>query len=159
MILFRSLLIAFSAVLVSGCGTSAAFLAANQPERVAAEDILKPGIPKHNVVARFGAPAASKVYGSAPHLRTADVYNFLQGYSGFSRTVRVFAHSTLSVITIGIWEPAGQAIEGYARGNRVSIEITYDERERLLSYCILEGRDYIDTDGDQNSVTPQCRSA
>jgi hypothetical protein len=109
------------------------------------------------VVARLGAPASSKPYGSDIHLRTADVYNFTQGYNGFSRTVRVFAHSTMSIVTIGLWEPAGQAIEGYARGNHVSIEITYDFRERLVSYCILEGRDYIDTDGNQDSVTPQCR--
>ncbi len=157
---FRRLLIAtLCSALLSGCGTSAAYLAANQPERIAVEDILRPGTPKHNVVARLGAPEATKVYGSPPHVRTADVYNFTQGYSGFSRTARVFTHSTLSIITIGLWEPAGQAIEGYARGNRVSIEITYDERERILSYCVLEGRDYIDTDGDQNGVTPQCRRA
>lgn len=144
---------------LSGCATSAAFLAANQPERIAVEDILRPGVPKSNVVARLGAPEVSKSYGSAIHLRTADVYNFTQGYSGFSRTARVFTHSTLSVITIGLWEPAGQAIEGYARGNRVSIEITYDVRERLVNYCVLEGREHIDTDGDERGVTPECPSA
>jgi phage terminase large subunit-like protein len=33
--------------LLSGCATSAAFLAANQPERISVEDILKPGVPKN----------------------------------------------------------------------------------------------------------------
>lgn len=155
--LLCSLSLSMAVAGLAGCTTSAANMAAKQPERVEL-DVLRKDTPKSLVVARLGSPASSTVLGVAPNNRTVEIYNFVQGYSALGRTTRVFTHSTLSVVTLGLWEVTGQAIEGYARGTRVSLEITYDDRDRLLAYCVLEGRDAIEGDSDLDSEAPMCAS-
>lgn len=114
-------------------------MAATQPE---ARDltILQKGVHRDKVIARLGAPESSTPHGEM----TVDVYKFVQGYSAGARTARVFTHSTLSIATLGLWEVAGTAIEGYARGTEVSVRAIYDTRSHLESYEILDGKDAVD---------------
>ncbi len=129
-------LLTISVVLFTGaCARSAANMAATQPE---AKDlsVLTKGTHRDKVVARLGAPESSTPYDDM----IVDVYKFVQGYSAGARTARVFTHSTLSIATLGLWEVAGTAIEGYARGNTVSVRVVYDSRGQLESYEILDGQ-------------------
>lgn len=128
-----------SAGALGGCARSAANMAATQPE---AKDlsVLTKGTPRDKVIARIGAPETTTPTGNL----TVDVYRFVQGYSAGARTARVFTHSTLSIATLGLWEVAGTAIEGYARGNEVSIRIIYDEHDQLRDYMILDGAESLD---------------
>ena len=140
----------------AACTTSAANMAAKQPERIDLS-ILKKGAPKNVIVARLGAAASTSEYGTKPDHTTTEVYAFIQGYSGATRTARVFGHSVLTTITMGLWEPTGQAIEGYARGTKVGIQVTYDRHDRVLGYCILEGHDAISDELDPGGLSPHCR--
>lgn len=142
---------------LAGCSTSAANMAATQPEWINL-DVLREGTPRALVVARLGAPLSTVREGTPPNFRTTEVYKFIQGFSAIGRTSRVFVHSTLSVATLGLWEATGQALEGYARGTRVSIEVVYDESDRLLVYCVLEGRDADLGDVSKTAVSPTCES-
>lgn len=123
-------------------------MAATQPE---ARDlsVLKKGTPRDKVVARLGAPETTTERGEM----TAEVYKFTQGYSGGARTARVFAHSTMSIATLGLWEVAGTAIEGYARGTQVSVRAIYDKHRLLESYEILDGNEAIDEEILTGSTT------
>ena len=133
------LLIPVAAVSVSGCARSAAQMAATQPEHVDL-GLLSKGTHRDKIIARLGAPQSSEKHGEL----TADVYKFRQGYSGLNRTARVFTHSTLSIATLGLWEVAGTAIEGYARGTLVSIRIVFNQFDQLESYEILDGEAAVD---------------
>ena len=129
-------IVAVTALSGGGCARSAANMAATQPE---AKDlsVLVKGVPRDKIVARLGAPEATTQHGEL----TAEVFKFVQGYSGGARTARVFAHSTLSIATFGLWEVAGTAIEGYARGNTISVRCVYDKHRLLETYEFLEGEE------------------
>ena len=135
----RAIVIMIMALALGGCARSAANMAATQPE---AKDlsILSKGIHRDKVVARLGSPQSSVPHGDM----SVDVYKFVQGYSGGTRTARVFVHSTLSIATLGLWEVAGTAIEGYARGTAVSVRVVYDRHSQIESYEILDGEDAVD---------------
>ncbi|MEO1719660.1 MAG: hypothetical protein AAFR23_05435 [Pseudomonadota bacterium] len=133
------LAILLAAPIASGCARSAAQMAATQPEEVDL-NLLKRGTHRDKVIARLGAPESSEKHGEL----TADVYKFRQGYSGLNRTARVFTHSTLSIATLGLWEVAGTAIEGYARGTMVSIRVVYNTFDQLESYEILDGANAVE---------------
>lgn len=135
---FGLLLAVVAGMALAGCARSAANMAATQPE---AKDlsILSKGTHRDKVIARIGAPELSTPHGDM----TVDVYKFVQGYSAGARTARVFAHSTLSIATLGLWEVAGTAIEGYARGNEVSIRVVYDKQGLLQTATVLDGEDTI----------------
>lgn len=137
----KALVVVLIALSSSGCARSAANMAATQPE---ARDlsILKKGTPRDKIVARLGAPESATEHGEM----SAEVYRFVQGYSGGARTARVFAHSTMSIATLGLWEVAGTAIEGYARGTEVSVRVVYDKHRLLESFEVLDGQDAVDDD-------------
>lgn len=124
-------------------------MAATQPE---ARDLtlIEKGTPRDKIIARLGAPAVTTIFGS----NKVEIYKFVQGFSAGARTARVFAHSTLSIATLGLWEITGTAIEGYARGTQVSLRIAYDDHDRLDWYEVLEGADVLDEKLIKAAVKP-----
>ena len=145
--LMRTVFIVLLALAVSGCARSAAQMAATQPEAVDLS-LLSKGTPRDKIVARLGAPQTTDQLGTFKD----DVYKFRQGYSAMNRTARVFTHSTLSIATLGLWEVAGTAIEGYARGSMVSLRIIFDEFDHLESYEIIDGADALDGEVVENAM-------
>jgi hypothetical protein len=129
-----------TAFALGGCARSAANMAATQPESRDLS-VLKKGTPRDKIVARLGAPEVTTEFGGE---MSAEVFKFVQGYSGGARTARVFAHSTMSIATLGLWEVAGTAIEGYARGNVISVRCVYDKHRLLESYEFLDGEEHVD---------------
>lgn len=140
--LVRVLFLILMSIALAACAKSAAQMAATQPEAVDLQDILKRGTPRDTVIARLGAPQLSSRFG----LKRAEVYKFRQGFSAGNRTARVFVHSTLSIATLGLWEIAGTAIEGYARGSVVSLRVMYDDQDLIENFEILDGKDAVDGD-------------
>lgn len=147
----RAIACACACVALAACQQSAANMAAKQPER---KDLsmVKPGAPRAVLIANLGAPQMYTVQeGTGEYRSRSDIFNFVNGYSGGARTARVLWHSTMGVLTLGLSEPLAQAVEGYARGDNISILVDYDEHDLLKTCRVLQGWDDVGSE-----LEPHC---
>lgn len=108
----------------TGCSV---FLAATQPPRKNLS-LLAPGTSRAALISEFGVPTHSRLV----DLKRIDIFTFTQGYTKESRAGRAIAHGTADVITGGLWELAGTPTEMIFSGDKVSFEVAYDSRDRVL---------------------------
>lgn len=106
------------AVSLVGCSV---YMAANQP-RKRDLSVLQPGTPRAQVIAEFGQPKSTRLV----DLQITDVFEFTQGYSKEARVSRAFAHTTIDLATLGLWELAGTPTEAVFSGKKLSFEVTYN---------------------------------
>ena len=132
-IIARMLVLSLSLLALSGCS---AYMAANQPAKKDL-NVLKIGSPRAAVIAELGAP----VYTSTKNGAHVDIFNFVNGYSGFVRGGRAVLHGVADVATLGLWEVVGTPIEGANKGTKMSVEVTYDASDRIAAIAPLRGQD------------------
>ena len=89
--------------------------------------LLKEGTPREEILASFGEPRSSE---SKEDGRVIDTYELEEGDK--SRPGMAGGHFVMDVLTLGIWEIAGTAIEAN-EGKDVTYEITYDNYGKVSS--------------------------
>ena len=116
------LLVAFG-LLQSGC---AVVTALKQPEKKNLQ-VLNSGTSRENVIAYLGAPISSETDNG----KTNDIYQFVQGYSGGTKTTRATIHVVMDIFTFFIWELVAWPAEVIFNGKKTTIKVTYDENRRV----------------------------
>jgi hypothetical protein len=132
MIAFRLPLIAsLLGLLVSGCS---AYMAANQPGQ---KDLalIEVGQSRSKLIAELGAPLNSDTRNG----QRIDVFKFTQGYHTGVKVGRAVLHGAADVATLGLWEIVGTPTEGYFNGTQISLEVTYDQNDRVARIVPLSG--------------------
>ncbi len=86
------------------------------------------GTPRAVVIGELGQPAASDLRDG----KRIDVFSFVQGYSRRAKTGRAFGHAVMDVATLGIWEIAGMTIESRYSGDKMAIQVIYDENDKVM---------------------------
>lgn len=109
----------------TGCSV---YMAASQPPKKNLA-VLRPGTPRSEVLAELGKPSSSRLV----NLRRRDWFLFTQGYSKEARVGRAFAHGTIDIATLGLWELAGTPAEVILSGKRMSFEVRYDDFDNVIS--------------------------
>ncbi len=132
----KTIFIFISILILSGC---AAQKAMDQPVKKDLS-VLQPKTERKLVIGELGEPVHTEKNEKGCYV---DTYSFIQGYSKGSKSARAAGHTLMTIGTLGIWEIFGTAIEGSATGDRVVVEVTYDERD-LLEHCrVLKGKEVI----------------
>lgn len=120
-----------------GC---AVVMAANQPGKKDLR-VLERGSPRTAVVAELGQPTFTE---DDPEGRYChETYVFEQGYSGVAKGSRAAFHFVADVFTLGLWELVGTPTEMVFDGTEVSLEVLYDEDDRVQSVCVFSGREAV----------------
>lgn len=129
--ILRLCAVAALAILTTGCSV---YMAATQPGK---KDlgVFSAGTPRKVVVAELGAPIDTKQHGP----NTVDIYKFTQGYTGVWKGARAIGHGAADVLTLGLWEVVGTPIEGAASGTAMTVEVTYDQNERVIATNAIQG--------------------
>jgi hypothetical protein len=109
---------------LSGCAVT---MAIEQPEKKDLS-LFAPGTHRKQLIAEFGMPKTSKLVG----FQRIDVFTFIQGYSRAARAGRALAHGAADVATGMLWEVAGTPAEVVMSGEKLSYEVLYDERDRVI---------------------------
>lgn len=117
---------------VSGCSI---YKAATLPEHRNLT-VLSAGTPRLHVIAELGIPASTQNENGYKR----DLFMFRQGPPPAVKNGRVVFHTAADVLTAGLWEIAGTPIEFLAEGKPMSLEVTYDEHDRVRSIVYLENR-------------------
>jgi hypothetical protein len=119
------------AILTTGCSV---YMAATQPGK---KDlgVLSAGTPRQAVMAELGAPIDTREAGPGK----VDIYKFTQGYHGVWKGARAVGHGAADVLTLGLWEVVGTPIEGVANGTEMTIEVTYDQSDRVVATNAIQG--------------------
>jgi len=125
------------AVATFGCSV---FMAASQPGKKDLK-VLEKGTPRDAVVAELGRPTFTEEdpEGRYCHQKFA----FEQGYSGLAKGSRATFHFVADVFTLGLWELVGTPTEMYFDGTEVSLEVLYDDEDRVESVCVFAGREAV----------------
>lgn len=126
MTITRIAALAVAGMLISSCS---AIMAANQPGRVNLE-VLTEGTPRPQVAAELGKPAWS---GKNEQGLNAEVFQFVQGYSGITRVARIWWHVAADTLSFGLWDLIGTTIERKYSGTKMNAVVTYDERQTVKS--------------------------
>jgi hypothetical protein len=124
-----------SGTISGGC---AVYMAAHQPD---AKDltVLSAGQPRARLIAELGPPVSTQV---DKGVRT-DIFSFTQGYSGGAKAGRAVLHGAADIATFGLWEAVGTPTEGYFNGSQLSVQVAYDEHDRVTSVVPLKGSEEI----------------
>lgn len=120
--------------LLSQAGCSV-FMAAKQPPKKDLS-ILSVGTPRGLLLTEFGQPVAS----STRDEKRVDLFSFTQGYSKPAKAGRALFHGAADVFTLGLWEVIGTPTEAVFDGTKMSLEVTYDEDDRVESVADLSRR-------------------
>jgi hypothetical protein len=99
-------------------------------------NVLKEGTPRAIVISELGAPTLAEQKDG----KKVEFYNFKQGYHTSTKVSRALFHGAADVFTLGLWEIAGTPIESMADGTDMSIEITYDQADRLEKMVVHKGQ-------------------
>lgn len=99
--------------------------------------VLKEGTPRALVISEFGVPTVTEQKNG----RRVEFYNFKQGYHTSTKAARAVFHGAADVFTLGLWELVGTPIEGMVDGTDMSIEIMYDETDRLEKMVVHKGKE------------------
>lgn len=121
------------ATVISSCASSQAM---NQPNKKDLS-VLQKGNERKLVIGELGSPVHTEKNSQGNFV---DTFSFIQGYSRGSKAARAAGHTLLSIGTFGIWEVAGQGIEGAANGNRVVLEVTYNHKNLVQDVRALKGK-------------------
>ncbi|MBI4356222.1 MAG: hypothetical protein HY597_07260 [Candidatus Omnitrophica bacterium] len=116
----------------TGC---AVFMAAKQPRKMDLS-VLKQGTPRSTLLAELGQPVASETRGG----KKVDVFSFRQGYSKPTKAARAVFHGAADVFTLGLWEIVGTPTEAVFDGTKMSLEVTYDQDDRVANIVDLQKR-------------------
>ena len=117
----------------SGC---AVVMAARQPDKKNLK-ILSVGTPRSNIIAEFGAPAATE---TDPKGDKVDIFQFKQGFDTATKATRSLVHGVADVCTLGLWEVVGTPAEAIFGGKNMAIKVTYDETEKVKDVVYLKGK-------------------
>ena len=101
-------------------------MAAKQPEKKDLS-VLSVGTPRSHVIAEIGAP----IHTDKLEDGKMDIYKFVQGYTKGVKVGRAFLHGVADIFTLGIWEALGTPIELVADGNEATLEVYYDQDDRV----------------------------
>ncbi|MBZ0168218.1 hypothetical protein MELA_02308 [Candidatus Methylomirabilis lanthanidiphila] len=113
-------------MLMSSCS---AIMAANQPGRVNLE-VLSEGSDQSLVRAELGSPVSSDKDAQGFDI---EIFQFTQGYSGLNRVARIWWHLGADLVTWGLWDQVGSAIESRYSGTKMNAVVTYDEQQKVKS--------------------------
>lgn len=111
-------------------------MAANQPGQKDLS-VIKKGTDRSLVISELGVPKVSEERND----QKVEIYMFKQGYDGFVKTGRAVFHGAADVFTLGLWEIVGTPGESHFDGTDMTIEVTYDENNKVESSRILKGAD------------------
>ncbi|MEM1372296.1 MAG: hypothetical protein AAGG72_08755 [Pseudomonadota bacterium] len=125
------LFVCFATIATTGC---AAYMAANQPAPKNFA-LLQEGTERSRVIAEFGTPVSTDTSTG----QRKDIFTFRHGYHAAVRAGRAIGHGVASVATLGLWEVVGTPVEGYMNGSELSVEVTYDDTDRITSVVPLKG--------------------
>ncbi len=115
---------------LEGCSV---FMAAKQPDKKNV-DLFKVGIPRHVLLAEFGAPVTSEIKEG----KKCEIFSFVQGYAKGSKVARAAGHAIADVFTLGLWEVVGTPTELIFDGTKISYQVTYDDQECVDSVLLLD---------------------
>jgi len=116
---------------MSGCSV---YMAAKQPTKKKLS-VLSEGTPRSHVIAEIGAP----IHTDDLEDGKMDIYKFVQGYTKRAKVGRALVHGVADVFTLGIWEAVGTPIELVADGSEVTLEVFYDEDDRVKIINAISG--------------------
>ena len=108
-------------------------MAANQPDE---KDIslFSVGTPRNLILAEFGMPVSA----SEKDGKKVEIYSFVQGYSGGAKAGRAVFHGAADVLTLGLWEVVGTPTEATFDGEKMVMEVTYNNEERIEKVVTLK---------------------
>ncbi len=130
--ILRTIFVAVCLVLFASAYGCAVHSAANQPSEKNI-NLLSAGTPRAKVLAEFGAPINTEIKDG----KKTDIFSFIQGYSTGAKASRAFFHGAADVLTLGLWELVGGAVEGAYNGEKVSFQVTYDENDSIKTFLAL----------------------
>ena len=99
--------------------------------------LLREGTPRALVISELGVPTLAEQKNG----KKVEFYNFKQGYRTGTKAARAVFHGAADVFTLGLWEVVGTPIESMVDGTDMSIEITYDETDRLENMIVHKGKE------------------
>ncbi len=111
-------------------------MAAKQPSKKDLS-VIEKGTERALVLSELGAPKVSEKNNG----KKVEIYMFKQGYHGAVKASRAFFHGAADVVTLGLWEIVSTPGEAHFDGTDMSIEVTYDENNKVESSRILKGGD------------------
>ena len=126
-------LVGIVCVSLTGCSV---YMAANQPSPKDLS-VIKKGTERGLVISELGVPKV----GEERNGKKVEIYMFKQGYHGMAKAGRAVFHGAADVFTLGLWEIVGTPGEAYFDGTDMTIEVTYDENNKVESSRILKGVD------------------
>lgn len=126
---FLSVLLA--ATVTSGCAMSTILKRPHKKDLM----VLNPGISRGAVIAELGNPAYTKDANG----EKVDTFAFDKGVSGGYKFGRAFFHFAADFFTIFLWEIIGWPAERLASGNNTTVEVHYDNAEKVTSATYLKG--------------------
>ena len=135
--LTRALLSTVAALSIMLATTGCSVYKASTQAGVKDLTVLKEGTPRALVISEFGVPTVTEQRNG----KRVEFYNFKQGYHTSTKAARALFHGAADVFTLGLWEVVGTPIENMVDGTDMSIEITYDETDRLQSMVVHKGKE------------------
>ncbi len=112
-----------------GCSVNRA---AKQPDEKNI-NLLSKGTSRDLLLGEFGTPISSEIQDG----KKVEIFNFIQGYSSGTKSSRVFLHGAADVMTLGLWELVGGAVEGAYDGEKMAFKVVYDENDKIESVTAL----------------------
>lgn len=142
----RNLFTVLISLVLIGCSASKAM---NQPD---AKDlsVLQSNTERKLVIGELGAPIHTEENEEG---NKVDTYSFIQGYSKGAKAARAAGHVIMDIATLGIWEAAGSPIEAAASGDRVIVEIIYNEKNLLEHVRVLKGKEVVPDEYEKRKVS------
>jgi len=122
--ILRTIFVAVCLVLFASAYGCAVHSAANQPSEKDTS-LLSIGTPRAMILAEFGAPINTEIRDG----KKTDIFSFIQGYSTLNKSGRAFFHGAADVFTAGLWELVAGSVEGAYNGEKLSFQVTYDEKD------------------------------
>ena len=122
--ILRTIFVAVCLVLFASAYGCAVHSAANQPSEKDTS-LLSIGTPRAKILAEFGAPINTEIRDG----KKTDIFSFIQGYSTLNKSGRAFFHGAADVMTAGLWELVAGSVEGAYNGEKLSFQVTYDEKD------------------------------
>ncbi len=98
--------------------------------------VLDKGTPRGRVISELGKPTFSEEQDG----KTVDWYQFVQGYHAATKVGRALFHAAADVFTLGLWELVANPIEDTATGTEMSVEVRYDEYEKVETTVVHKGK-------------------
>jgi hypothetical protein len=109
-------------------------IASKHPQRVDIEGLKNSkGVDRDYVLSQCGLPISSYINEDGGRTET---YSFYEGSSGAGQ--RGMFHLLASLATFGLWEAIAYPSELAARGDRLNAKAVYDDKDKLVSFQVIE---------------------